>query len=186
MSRTRRLGSYLLTVCLGEKFPVWATLVGILLGGVITGFGTYLIVPTINESLERQKIRSEFVIRNLDDLNSRTRSLVSDVSDIHNKVLSTNIVDFAALQKTTAKIAEMQWKAIELAVIFEGTTGAPVVEAYQRSLEGVRVALDGLKSKEDLQTTQNAVETLSRSTLDVIRELAALAGLKVKPTLPRT
>jgi hypothetical protein len=186
MSRTRRFGSYLLEVCLGEKFPVWATLVGIVVGGLVTGLGTYLIVPRINESLEQQKIRSEFIIRNLDDLNSRTRSLVSDVSDVHYKVLSTNVVDFGAIQKTTAKIAEMQWKAFELAVIFEGTAGAQVVEAYQASLEDVRQALDGLKSKDDLQSTQNAIEKLSRRTLDVIRELAALGGLKVKPTLPRT
>jgi hypothetical protein len=184
MSRSRRFGSYLLEVCVGEKFPVWATLLGVLIGGLVTGLGTYLIVPKINESLEKQKIRSEFIIRNLDDLNLRTRSLVSDVSDIHYRVLTTNVVDFGATQKTTAKIAEMQWKAIELAVIFEGTKGAQVVEAYQASLDEVRVALNLLKSKDDLQATQVSVEKLSRRTLDVIKELAELGGLKVHNTRP--
>src|SRR5689334_2258427 len=135
MIRLRQFASYLLVVSLGDKFPVWATLLGVIVGGIVAGFGTYLIVPSINESLEKQKIRSEVIIRHLDDLNSRTRSLVSDVSDIHYKVLNTNVVDFAAVQKITAKIAEMQWKAIELAVIFEGSNGARVVESYQSSLE---------------------------------------------------
>jgi hypothetical protein len=185
MSRARRFESYLWDVCIGEKFPVWATLLGILIGGLATGLGTYLIVPTINESLEKQKIRSEFIIRNLDDLNSRTRSLVSDVSEMHYKVLNTNVVDSAAIQKMTSKIAEMQWKAIELAVIFEGTKGAQSVVAYQAALDGVRLALVDLKSKDDLQATQHSVEQLSRSTLDVIKELASLGGLRVSGTLPR-
>lgn len=168
---------YLAVVCTQEKLPVWATVLGIILGAL----STYFIIPKINENLERQKIRSEFVIRNLDDLNSRTRTLVSDVSELHGNVLRGGNVDASAVQKVSSKIAEMQWKAIELAVIFEGTPGMTAVQRYQTSLDGVRAALDELKTKSDLPRSQSAIEAFSQSTLAVIRELASLAGLRVGP-----
>lgn len=175
MRSAMRLVRYLADVCVQDKLPVWATVLGILIGAL----GTYFVIPKINEDLERQKIRSDFVIRNLDDLNSRTRTLVSDVSELHFNVLRNGNVDSAAVQKISSKIAEMQWKAIELAVIFEGTQGMASVHRYQASLEDVRAALSDLKTKSDLARSQTAIEGFSESTLAVIRELASLAGLRL-------
>jgi hypothetical protein len=171
--------SYIWKICLGDKLPVWATLLGIIVGAAATTVGTFMIVPSLNESLEKQKIRSDFIIKNLDDLNARTRSLVSDVSDLHYNVLHTNQVDSAAIQKTLTKIAEMQWKAVELAIIFESTKGAIVVQEYQKSLDDVRSNLVNLKSNDDLGASQAAIENFSFRTLNVIRELAVLGGLRL-------
>lgn len=186
MARLCQFGHYLWGICLGEKLPVWATLLGIIIGAVATALGTYLIVPSINQNLERQKIRTDFVIRNLDDLNSRTRTLVSDVSNLHYTVLRSGTVDDDVIQKLTSRIAEMQWKAIELAVIFEGSKGSQIVRAYQTSLDDVRTALLKLKSKSDLELSQQAIESFSRRSLDVIRELAGLGGLRVNAAVPKT
>ncbi|MGY3617738.1 hypothetical protein [Bradyrhizobium sp. USDA 10063] len=177
----KRVLDHTVAFLLAEKLPVWATILGIILGAI----GTYYIVPGINQSLEKQKIRSEFVIRNLDDLNARTRSLVSDVSDIQYGVLRTSYVDSAAIQKVLSKIAEMQWKAIELAVIFEGTQGARSVQQYQEALDHVRAALVGLKSKEDLKISQAAIEQFSERTLNVLRELAAVGGIRISAKTPK-
>ncbi|MCK1641496.1 hypothetical protein IVA95_29105 [Bradyrhizobium sp. 157] len=174
----RRFLRYLAGVCVQDKLPVWATILGIVIGAL----GTYFVIPSINEGLEKQKIKSEFVIRNLDDLNSRTRTLVSDVSDLHFNVLRTGEIDGSAVQKISSKIAEMQWKAIELAVIFEGTPGMDAVQRYQKSLDGVRTALGELKAKKDLPNSQAAIEAFSQNTLTLIKELAALAGLKIATT----
>lgn len=179
MSNLRCFLSYLGRICLEDKFPVWVTIVGVILGGIATAAGTYWIVPSINEALERQKIRSEFVIRNLDDLNSRTRALVSDVSALHQNVLRVNVVDDSAVQKVLVKITEMQWKAIELAIIFDGSAGENKVENYQQSLEAERVALSNLRTKDDLPSSQAAIERLSARTVDVVQALAALAGLRI-------
>ena len=171
----RRLLRYLADVCMHDKLPVWATILGIILGAL----GTYFIVPAINEGLERQKIRTDFIIKNLDDLNLRTRGLVSDISDLHFNVLRTGAVDSGVVQKLSARIAEMQWKAIELAVIFEGTSGMSAVNRYQSSLDDVRDALLEIKGKGDLAKSQAAIERFSESTLAVIKELAGLAGLRI-------
>jgi hypothetical protein len=169
--------SYLWEVCLGETLPVWATIVGIIIGSLLTAFSSFWIIPKLNESLEKQKIRTEFIIRNLEDINSRTRGLVIDVAEIHSGTLKTNLVDGVLVQRAQSKIAEMQWKAIELAVIFEGKNGGAIIRDYQKSLDGVRVALNNLKSKSDLDASQAAIEKFSESTLMVIRQLAGLGGL---------
>jgi hypothetical protein len=174
-----RFLKYLGDVCLQDRLPVWATLLGFIVGALMTAVGAYWIVPSINQKLERQKIRSEFVIRNLDDLNARTRSLVSDISELHYNVLRTDRIDQANVQKLSARIAEMQWKAIELGIIFEGTAGEKTVANYQMSLDNVRSAISKIETKRDLPISQSAVEMFSRRSLDVIRELAALSGLRV-------
>jgi hypothetical protein len=180
VSRIGRLFSYLRRICLQDKFPVWVTILGVVIGGVATAASTYWIVPSINETLEKQRIRSEFVIRNLDDLNARTRALVSDVSAIHQSVLRANVVDDSMVQKALLKITEMQWKAVELAIIFDGSAGERIIENYQQSLDSVRDALSSLRTREDLSSSQAAIERLSARTVEVVRELASLAGLRVK------
>lgn len=174
----KSISRYIVDFCLADKLPVWATLLGIVIGAVVTAASSFWIVPKINESLERQKIRTEFVIRNLDDLNARTRALVVDISELHSSILSTGNINASAIQKPMSKIAEMQWKAIELAIIFEQKNGR-IIKDYQKSLEDVRVALSGIKSKDQLPASQEAVEKLSASTLSVIRELASLGGLRI-------
>jgi hypothetical protein len=176
---TKRFAVYLWGICLGETLPVWATILGIIVGAALTAGSTFWIVPRLNESLEKQKIRTEFIIRNLDDLNSRTRALVIDIAELHSSVLRTNVVDSSAVQKSISKIAEMQWKAIELAVIFEGQNGGRIIRDYQKSLDDVRAALLNLKSKEDLVASQEAIQRFSSSTLSVIRELVGLGGLRL-------
>lgn len=188
MNWWRRPLSYFCQVCLGDKLPVWATLLGIVIGAVVTATSTFWIVPRLNESLERQKIRTEFIIRNLDDINARTRALVSEISELHLTVLQNNVVDPLMIKRILPKITEMQWKAIELGIIFEGADGAKVVQSYQSSLDNVRVALTNLKTKNDLVASQRAIEAFSSSTLDVVRQLANLGGLRVSPmiVIPKT
>jgi hypothetical protein len=182
MKKRERLLAYLRDVCLGDKFPVWATLVGVIIGALATVFGTYWLVPRINEALERQKIRTEFVIRNLDDLNARTRELISEISEFHYLVLQSDKPDQASIQKISSTIAQMQWKAVELGIIFEGTPGLKAVRAYQAALDRVRDTVSSVHGKGDLSQTEAAAEAFSRQTLEVLRQLAALAGLKITDT----
>lgn len=182
MSRTKRLAVYLRDVCLDNKFPVWATLLGVVAGGALTMIGTYFIVPKINESLEQQKIKTAFVIKNLDDMNERTRMLMSEISDLHSRVLATDQVDAPTLQKLVSRIAEMQWKAVELGVIFEGTKGSLVVSRYQVSLDNLRVAITSIKTKGDLALSQRSAEVFAQRSLDMIRELAFIGGIRIGPS----
>ncbi|WP_322516486.1 hypothetical protein SR870_02565 [Rhodopseudomonas palustris] len=104
---------------------------------------------------------------------------MADVSLIHQAILRTGVPDDGAIQRALAKITEMQWKAIELAIIFSGSAGQLTIEGYQQDLDGLRSALSTLQKKEDLLASQRAVERLSASTVQVIKELAGLAGLGV-------
>ena len=44
-----------------ESVPVWLTVIFIILGSV----GTYVFTPFINQHQEAQRIRTEFIIKNL-------------------------------------------------------------------------------------------------------------------------
>lgn len=182
MSALWRFARYIGRTCLDDKFPVWATLLGVVAGS----FATYWIIPSINQGLETQKIRSEFIIRNLDDLNARTRSLVADVGTLHQGVLRTNSTDDVVRKTAITKIVELQWKAIELAIIFNTQTGSELVQNYQESLEDVRISLAKLNAKESLPASQAAIEKFSARSVDVITELAALGGLRIKVQVPRS
>jgi len=170
---------YCKDILMGKDLPVWVTLLGII-GGVA---GTYFVIPAINQQLEKQKIKTEFVIRNIDDLNSKTRSLLTGIGELHRQTLSSGLVDRAKIEGYVSTITELQWKGIELAIIFDGTNSMIVVERYQESLDKLRTALLNLQDKTGLQASMSAAENFSRATVDVIKALASLSGINLNPTL---
>jgi len=79
-----RFGAYLWRTLLDTSTPLWVTFAGVLL----SAYGAYKIAPAINSELEKQKIKTEFVIRNLDSLNGKTQELFSEISIVNRKILS--------------------------------------------------------------------------------------------------
>lgn len=174
-----RFLKYCKEILMGKELPVWVTLLGIFAGVV----GTYYIIPVINQELEKQKIKTEFVIRNIDDLNSKTRSLLVGVGELHRQMLASGLVDRSKIEGYVSTITELQWKGIELAIIFEGTASMKVVEHYQESLDRLRIALLNLQDKTGLQASIAAASDFSRATVDVIKALARLSGINLNPAL---
>ncbi|MBD2751217.1 hypothetical protein IC232_31795, partial [Microvirga sp. BT688] len=105
-----RLGSYLWRTLLDTSTPLWVTFAGVLL----SAYGAYEIAPAINNELEKQKIKTEFVIRNLDNLNGKTQELLSEISIVNRKILAGEKNYGENIDKATRLSTELQWKAIEL------------------------------------------------------------------------
>ena len=101
--------------------------------------------------------------------------------------MSVAIANYTLSRSSTSKLVEMQWKAVELGIIFENRSGLRIVSEYQKSLDEVRTALLNLKSKSDLVSSQDAVERFAEKTLSVVRELANLGGLRLSnKSAPKT
>ena len=140
-------------------------------------------MPIINQQLEKQKIKTEFVIRNIDALNAKTSALLIGVGETHRQILTNGSVDRAKIDGYVSAITELQWKGVELAIIFEGTETSQLVERYQKSLDRLRSALLNLHDKDQLQESISAAADFSKATVEVIKALARLSGINLNPAL---
>ena len=52
----------------------------------VTAWGTYFLSPKLNETFEKQKIVSAYVTKNLNDFNTLSRELISEISVFTNEL----------------------------------------------------------------------------------------------------
>lgn len=167
-------------VLCGTEVPVWLKLAGISLGVV----GTYFLLPYINQDFERQKIKTEFVLRTFDDLNLKSRSVVTDLSKVNRGWTQGRNSDQSSIDSILSKITELQWKALELSVIFEGSKSISIIEDYQIALDKLRLTLVTLKDDNSAVALIDSIETFATASVAVMREVSSLSGLNFSRRVP--
>lgn len=116
----------------GDRTPMWFTLFALFAGAM----GTYFIAPQVNAQFEAQKIKTDFVIRNYNDL----RLKMEDFSALYTTATQKQIAgdslqqEFEKLQQMTARISAQNTALLPMFV----------KESGPRSIAEVHQALNGL------------------------------------------
>ena len=145
-----------------------------------TAWGTYSLAPKLNQTFENQKIVTAYIISNLNDFNLLSRELVSEVSIFNNTLQKEKHVDTDSLDKIRAKITELQWRALELDIIFDDDVSLEKIKAYKKSLSDLGFAVDTATVSGDSIKISRSVVPFANNSLTVISILAQKAGLKVE------
>ena len=160
---------------LSKDTPLWATL---LLFAATAGL-TYCIAPTLNERFEQQKIVSAYVTENLSSLNLDTRTLIADVSELSSQINAGKKNQRDIKERIVRKIIELQWRTIELQVIFESKRSMVIIAKYQKSLLALQEAVEDSTNLSNSDRLVESAIILSDCTKQVLSELAVKAGLKI-------
>lgn len=174
---TRNSAMQFLRSCLrfltATETPLWFVIVGVL----GSAFGTYLLAPKINREFEKQKVRTEFVIRNLDALNSRTQELVSEIS-VMNLKISEREKATENRDKAVRLITELQWKSVELSVILSDAESQRILLDYQTALEDSREALAKVDSPHTALIALEKIRAFAIKSLSVTKRIAELSDIR--------
>ena len=103
--------------------PVWFT--------VFLMLTTAWITPWLNQKFENQKVKSSYIIQNLDSLNTSTRDLMTNISILTNSINDGNAPDPQLMNKIKGSITELQWRVIEFGIIFDNQESLKVIKKYK-------------------------------------------------------
>jgi hypothetical protein len=152
--RTKRVVAHLGHVLLSDVIPVWLSLVLMILGAG----AAYYIAPLINEQFEIQAARREFLIKNLEDFSSTTRSLIDVVSKGVNE--RSQFKYDALVAEANPSIAKLQFSATQLVYIVP--QNHEQIIAFQKTLIAMQEQLIshsvGSSSSELLDTSKSLMK----------------------------
>ncbi len=177
MNQRPRRNKVLEFLC-AEKMPLWVTFMLF----IMTAVGTYLLAPVINQEFERQKIRSAYVVENLNNLNLISRTLISDISIYNNNLIDTGKRDNDTKQKINSQITELQWRALELDIIFDDSCSYKIIQKYKASLDRVRQDLEDVQNPKDVKSINYSVRSYAQVSMKVIELLAERGDVKAVDT----
>jgi hypothetical protein len=120
------------TFLTADRAPMWFTVAALLAGAG----GTYFIAPQVNARFEAQKIKTDFVIRNYNDLRTKFEDFQGLYTTAVQKQLGGESVqaDFMRLQEMVARISAQNMALMPMFV----SEGGP------RAVAQVHGALNGL------------------------------------------
>ncbi|MFT4098822.1 MAG: hypothetical protein QM651_17015 [Rhodoblastus sp.] len=116
----------------GERTPIWYTL---LLSGLGV-IGAYVVAPSVNAQFEAQKLRTDFVIRNYNDLRAKMEDFQGVYVVAAQKVAGGQeaLADVLKLQELVARVSAQN---IALLPMFDNAAGP-------RAAAEVNVAMNGM------------------------------------------
>lgn len=165
---TKRAAVHIGRVLVADAIPVWLSLILMLLGAA----ATYYIAPLINEQFEIQAARREFLIKNLDDFSTNTKSLLDVVSKGINEASQTKYDTLVS--DANPSIAKLQFSATQLVYIVPQES--KLIVEFQRTLVTMQDTLlahkVGTGSSEILQQSK----TLMKQSLLIYDALLRKAG----------
>ena len=154
--------------------PLWVTLLGFIAGAV----SVYFITPHLNQKFETQKIKTDYVMKSLDNINNKTQEMLSEIS-ITNRKIGAGESNFGEnVDKATRLATELQWKAIEISAVLDDQESAAIIKNFQQSLDKARVSISQIKST---STALLALEDLRKfipKSLALTNRIASLSGIK--------
>lgn len=154
--------------------PLWVSLLGFLIGGL----GIYIITPKINQNLERQKIKSEYVVRSLENINSKTQEMFAEIS-IANRKISSNQTNFSDnIDKATRLATELQWKALEISSVLSDRKSSAIIKLFQNELGKTRDAFVEINSSTKALSALDAIQKFIPASLLLTNRIATLSGIK--------
>lgn len=170
----RNITLYIKKILLDSNTPLWVTIIGIL-GGAL---GAYVITPLINQKLENQKIKTEYVIRSLDSVNSKTQEMLSEISIVNRKIYNKNQTAEENIDKATRLVAELQWKAIEISAVLDDEKSLNILMDFQEKLDGVRSKIEVINSPDSALKALAEIRAFIPSSLRLVNRIASLSGIR--------
>lgn len=107
---------------------------------LLAAIGTYFLSPALTEKFERQKIRSNYISSNLEDMNV----LVGDFYVAVMKATTATGPERATeFQKVDELAARLSWKSIEIGAVLQKPEDQALMARFTRDLQAVqRSAVD--------------------------------------------
>lgn len=164
---------YLWDVLRDTSTPLWVTLLGV----GLSAYGAYKITPAINHELEKQKVRTEFVIRNLDSLNGKTQELLAELSIANRKIVEAERGFGENIDKATRLTTELQWKAVELSAVLQDDKSRGILIEFQRTLDEVHSSIQKIKTPDSALLALQKVRMFIPASLAVTRRIAELNSI---------
>lgn len=169
------LVKYIRDVLIKSDMPVWMTLLIMLFGGIIT----YFFVPYFNEEFEKQKIRTSYIIKNMETLNNDSvqfLNLLKRYNVVDKKEKKSNIY-----QELEDGITKLQWKILELNAVLGKEFYPSDVDDYIDSLVNITNELRKQDSYDRAYTLCEARKFIYASN-NIVIKIADLVDLKIGDT----
>jgi|GEM_PF-5913072 hypothetical protein len=159
------------TFLTADRAPMWFTVAALLFGAS----GTYFIAPQVNAQFEAQKIKTDFVIRNYNDLRTKMEDFQGLYTNAVQKQLAGEPVqaDFMKLQELVARISAQNMALMPMFVTEGGPRAIAQVHGGLNGLLQVILAHAGqdLSSPEATKAYDDKVQEAQRNLVEPLLEL---------------
>lgn len=162
------------SVLCGTKVPVWLLIVGTM----ATFVGTYLIVPMINKELQKEEIRTQYILELISEIRSNINSVVRDTTHISDTFIQTRAIDDTKKFHIAAQLSELQWRVIDIDIAIGNSVDDDAVLRYQDTILKLQNLLRETSDKNSLLSMLDQLELFLRQSNDILRALYENAGLK--------
>ncbi|MHA6643130.1 hypothetical protein [Mesorhizobium sp. A623] len=129
--RSRAVKSFLA----GDRTPMWFTVAALMAGAA----GTYFIAPQVNAQFEAQKIKTDFVIRNYNDL----RTKMEDFQGLYTVVVQKQAAgmevqqDVFKLQEIVARVSAQNLSLLPMFTVANGPKASAELNGAMNGMLGV-------------------------------------------------
>jgi hypothetical protein len=157
---------------------LWADKVPLVWHMIVVGlaaWGSYSLAPAINEKVERQKLKSEYVSQNLRDMNSLISDFYVSVQHINS---SSSPVSKEDLERTDQIAAKLHWKAIEVSAILKEESDQKLMLHFQQKLRAIEVAIPSSRDEGGREKLKRTVNEFSQTSVQVIGAIAQRAEIR--------
>jgi hypothetical protein len=161
----------------GQGIPTWMTVLVMMLGAV----GTYYLSPRLNQTFEAQKLRTEFVIKSLNDINDQTRALLGAMTTVSQSIVHHNPVSPAEFNEIAAGSTRLSWNvAFVFQVVEEDEESVRLCTEFATRLNTLTLRYADLRNALP-STDADMSKTMSEIGQDMgkLMEVTMLLGTKV-------
>lgn len=144
---------------------------------LIAAVGTYKLAPPINEALERQKLRGEYVKENLVELNNLLSELYVEIVDLKSADDATGRVE--QLHNIDRTAAKLQWKSLELQAVLKEKRDRDLLRVFQIRLLELERAVARRDAPNGSVRLDRELLLFSDISVSVISGVAERASLRV-------
>jgi len=162
-----------------EKMPIWLSLILAVITGVVAYSGTYFLVPQVNYQLRIQEIRTQYIIENVRAINEDTRTLLSTTRQLAKTILDGSRIDEKNKQDILDDITQLQWRIIDLDLIFSDNADKHTIIMYRSSLTELRRSVEKTNKRDDLDDLFKKLENVAVSSYNLLSALYKLAGFDI-------
>lgn len=172
---------YLLGILCGYSVPVWMTLIAVLVGVLVANWW----LPSLNAKFENERIRSEYLLSNLRNLNSDVGQLVKEIGSLNRLILSesSSIEIGDQREQVLRHIADLQWRTIEFDIVIRGKQKGDFIRSFSDSLDGLRVSVERASGADDVSSVLCTLGTFLPASHRLLARLAEEANVNLTESL---
>lgn len=150
----------------GDRTPMWFTLIVLLAGAA----GTYFLAPQVNAQFEAQKLRTDFVVRNYNDLRVKMEDFQGLYSVVAQKLVTGEPVqgDVLRLQELVARVGAQNLALLPMFTAEAGPKATAEVNAALNGMINVIFANAGKVIESDEQVAAYQAEVMAATNALVV------------------